>query len=127
MGFRDLPYEERLRRLQLTTLEQRRERGDVICAFKFLKQLDQVDPEQFFTLAQQNTRGHSLKLHKNRSRLDVRKEFYSNPVVGPFNAIPPRAALCENMCSTSKSPSKACMKERGPLKDGFVPCPNEPW
>ena len=37
-SLRNLPYEDRLRRLNLPTLEERRKRGDVIETFKILKQ-----------------------------------------------------------------------------------------
>ena len=46
-SLRNLPYEDRLRRLNLPTLEERRKRGDLIETFKILKQHDQVDPHNF--------------------------------------------------------------------------------
>ena len=39
-SLRNLPYEDRLRRLNLPTLEERRRRGDLIETFKILKQHD---------------------------------------------------------------------------------------
>ena len=45
---RKLPYELRLQRLGLTTLERRRIRGDLIETFKILKDIEKVDKEQFF-------------------------------------------------------------------------------
>jgi len=45
----------------LTTLETRRLRGDLIEAFKILKDFDDLDPKIFFELSQAHTRGHSLK------------------------------------------------------------------
>jgi hypothetical protein len=93
-GLQDVPYEERLRRLHLTTLEKRRERGEVIEAFKILKGFDQVDEEHFFTRTHiPQTRGHNMKLSKSHCRLDIRKFFFSQKVVTAFNAIPPRAVL----------------------------------
>ena len=49
-SLRNLPYEDRLRRLNLPTLEERRRRGNLIETFNFkiLKQHDQVDPHNFF-------------------------------------------------------------------------------
>ena len=43
-----LPYEERLARLKLTTLERRRERGDLIQTFRIMTQIDKTKPEHFF-------------------------------------------------------------------------------
>ena len=104
-GFRDLSYEERIRRLHLTTLEERRRRGDNIEMFKILKGLECVDPSHFFELAGANTRtrGHALKLRKRHSRLDSRKFFFSNRAVDSFNALPPRAALCNTVLNFKKT------------------------
>ena len=43
-----LPYESRLHRLGLTTLERRRIRGDLIETFKILTGIEKVDMEHFF-------------------------------------------------------------------------------
>ena len=113
-GLRDLPYEERLRRLHLTTLEKRRERGEVIEAFKILKGFERVEEEHFFTRSQDHhqTRGHSLKLNKTHCRLDARKWFFSQRVVNNFNAIPPRAASSENVLQFKKSIERIYSGER---------------
>ena len=104
-GFHHLPYEERLSRLHLTTLERRRERGDIIEAFKILKDMDRVDKEHFFAPAQDlhETRGHTMRLRKQHCRLDARKAFFSQRVINPFNAIPPCAANSENVLELKKA------------------------
>ena len=61
--FKDLSYEERLRELNLPTLEYRRRRGDLIQMFKILHG---IDSSKFVTLNENTTRGHSLKLNKPR-------------------------------------------------------------
>ena len=103
-GLRDLPYEERLRQLKLTSLESRRERGDKIETFKILRGIDDINPDNFFERsdASQETRGHALKLKKKRARLDVRQKFFTNRVINSFNAIPPRAALAQTVLEFKK-------------------------
>ncbi len=44
-GFKELDYEERLRKLGLTTLEERRTRGDMITMYKLVNKIDILDKE----------------------------------------------------------------------------------
>ena len=50
-GLNDLTYEQRIRRLGITTLEFRRIRGDLIEVFKIIKGFDKVDYLEFFHLS----------------------------------------------------------------------------
>jgi hypothetical protein len=64
-GYKDLGYEERLKRCGLTTLERRRSRGDLIEAYKIITGKEAVQKEKFFELAPNKaTRGHRYKLFK---------------------------------------------------------------
>ena len=47
---KDLSYQERLRELNLPTLEYRRRRGDLIQMFKILHGIDDIDSSKFVTL-----------------------------------------------------------------------------
>ena len=88
-GFRDLTYEERLRRCNLTTLRTRRERGDLIQVYKILNKLDDIDESTFFTRAKENkTRGHTFKLVKKFSKTDTRRFSFSNRIVDSWNSLP---------------------------------------
>ena len=89
-SLRKLSYEDRLNRLGLTTLYQRRIRGDLIETYKILTGKVNVASDNFFRLHtnSHNTRGHSLKLSVQRSRLDVRKNFFSLRVVRIWNGLP---------------------------------------
>ena len=65
-----LPYETRLERLGLYSLYCRRQRGDLIEAYKILNGYYDIDPTSLFTLSNTNTtRGHHHNLFKYRSRL----------------------------------------------------------
>ena len=56
-GIGSLPYEERLKRLGLPTLQARRERGDMVETYKILNGMVDVDPNLWFTPLE--TRGGS--------------------------------------------------------------------
>ena len=71
---KDLSYEERLIKLKLPTLRFRRLRGDMIETYKIVTGVyDKRVTENILPLNQnihQNTRGHSLKLTKQRSKVN---------------------------------------------------------
>ena len=50
-GLKSLPYETRLKRLGMYSLERRRLRGDLIEVFKILSGKERIDPSTFFQLA----------------------------------------------------------------------------
>ena len=50
-GLRHLSYEQKLRHLELTTLKERRIRGDLIETFKIMTGKEKVDRRQFFQLS----------------------------------------------------------------------------
>ena len=87
-GLAHLTYESRLEILDLYSLYCRRQRGDMIETYKILKQHYDLDPSTFFTLNTATTRGHSLKLFKERSRLLVRQNFFTNRIVNLWNSLP---------------------------------------
>lgn len=89
-GFKDLPYPERLQRLNLPTLEHRRKRGDLINVFKILKNIydERVTSSIFQMDTNSRTRGHSLKIFKKRCNTDIRKHFFSFRVVDTWNNLP---------------------------------------
>ncbi len=88
-GLKDLSYEQRLRKLKLPTLVHRRMRGDMIQTYKIIKGIDKIDINKMFELVDgSKTRGHSLKIRKKHSRLDLRKYFFSNRIIDLWNALP---------------------------------------
>jgi len=55
-----MPYEDRLEELGLWSLEERRNRADIIEVFKMVKQLSSVPWNRFFRRDEDSvTRGHS--------------------------------------------------------------------
>ena len=93
-GMSDLPYEERLRKLDLPTLVYRRARGDMIETYKIISEIYDTKVSSLLTLhndqiqSNRSLRGHTKKLFKFRSKLNIRKNFYSNRIVNLWNNLP---------------------------------------
>ena len=86
-------YEDRLRQLNLTTLEERRTRGDAIETFKFMRGFWDIDTAQLFTLRNQDrpaTRQQRtfLPLEIPRAKLDLRNNFFSLRGARIWNSLP---------------------------------------
>ena len=78
LGYKHYCYEDRLALCQLSTLEGRRLRDNLIQAFKLLKSLDQINYKNFFVLdANTSRRGHTLKVAKPCASLDIRLYNFS--------------------------------------------------
>lgn len=90
VGLRDKPYEQRLAELGLSTLEQRRKRGDLIETYKILTGYYDVSTmKEMFTMNQNHhLRGHTLKLQGLSFTSNPRKHLLSNRVVREWNRLP---------------------------------------
>ena len=70
-GLRNLPYKDRLKRLNLHSL-QRRARGDMIEVFKWVNGIDKGNINHVLEFSSQEiTRGNGYKLEKLRFRTDI--------------------------------------------------------
>ena len=96
-GLEGRTYEERLLELGLTTLEQRRERGDMIEVYKILTGKEDVKKEDWFTLARGGRLGMDTRISDGVlnllkpelvKNLDLRRYFFSVRVVDPWNSLP---------------------------------------
>jgi len=88
-GLRHLSCEERLRELELFSLEKRRLGGDLTAAFQYLKGAYRKDGEGHFTRAcSGRTRGHGFKLKEARFRLDTQKKYFIMRVVQHWHRLP---------------------------------------
>ena len=85
-GLKGLENVGRLESLNLMTLVERRNRSDIVELFKISKGLSVIPWNSFFRADNSDrTRGHSMKLAKERFRLDIRKHFFSQRVVNRWN------------------------------------------
>ena len=87
-GLTDLSYQDRLKHLKLTSLANRRRRGDIIQCFKIIKGLDDIPCERFFTSAESRTRCHCYKLIKPRCETSFRLRSFSQRVITDCNSLP---------------------------------------
>lgn len=89
-GLRRLSYNERLVALRLTTLEERRLRGDLIESYKILTHHYNLPNIQDILLKKEDraSRGHRLKLVRAPANTNVAYHFFSNRVVHNWNMLP---------------------------------------
>ena len=84
-----LSYNERLKHLNLESLQVRRLKNDLVLCYKMLHGLVDLKCSEFFMLSDCiHTRGHNYKLFKPQCSLDVRKYFFANRVVDSWNNLP---------------------------------------
>ena len=77
----NIPYDERLAKLKLWSLEDRRVRADLIEVFKITRGYSSVTLETFFKIDSASiTRGHKWKLKKKRINTDLRHHFFSDRI-----------------------------------------------
>jgi hypothetical protein len=84
-------YAQRLAELNMDSLEFRRLHYDLILTYKFLFELVDVCPTQFFKFVSvdsgQNIRGHQFKLFQNFCRINTRQHFFCERVIQPWNSL----------------------------------------
>ena len=85
---RGLTYEQRLEKLKLTKLVDRRFRGDMIQTYKILTNKEDTNRDTFFKMARE--RGdpelmRGLKIWKKGANRERRRNVFSQRVVNPWN------------------------------------------
>ncbi len=103
-GFRHVPYEERLCKFNLFSLERRRLRADLILAFKIFKGEVDLNPSEFFLRPPRaGLRGHTYRLLQGPSRLRRRSGAFSARIVKFWNRLPSNLALSPSVFLSSKN------------------------
>ena len=90
-GLRGKTYEEKLREVKMLSLAERRVRGDMLETWKVLADesrsglLIRADER-----SERVTRGTASRalVKEPRINLDIRRHFFTNRVVNPWNALP---------------------------------------
>ena len=102
-GISHLEYEERLKSLNLPTLEKRRTYLDLVQAFRLYRGLDCLDHPLFRMVKNvhsKNTRqAEQLNWITEKAQQDLRKNFFSQRVVHDWNNMP---VNLKNMTSLSQ-------------------------
>ena len=111
--FKGVHYEERLSRLNLTSLETRRLRGDMIQVFGMLKGFDDIDRDSFFKVSSTGLRGHSLKLFKNNFQTNTGRFSFSNRIVSDWNSLPEHVISSNTIISFKNRLDRHYQKYRG--------------
>ncbi len=83
-------YEEKLKAIGLTTLEECRHQADMLQAFKIIRGFDKVDSTTWFqkvNVSIRTTRSAAdpLNMRPQAARLETRRNFFSNRVVEAWN------------------------------------------
>ena len=85
---RNEPYKTRLTTLGLPILQCRRDRADMSQVVILLNGYEDIYFSRFFTLSSTGLCGHNLKLLKERSRLLLGKQTFTQRVVDSWNNLP---------------------------------------
>ena len=93
---KNLPYPERLKKLQLPSLQHRRKRGDMIETYKYLTGKYTTERPTWITNNNQN-RGNNYKLMKTRAKEKTRINFLTNRVVNDWNRLPASVVRAETV------------------------------
>ena len=90
-------YEEKLAEIGLTTLEQRRKRGDMIQTWKIVHRADNVEKETWFEMTADGEAVHRTRLTKDKTKIvkprtkyKLRENYFSVRVVDEWNQLSQR-------------------------------------
>ncbi len=82
----NMTYEDRLREMELPTLEQRRERANIITLYKLVNKIDKIDKNNLLPPGRlQGLRGHGKKLRKGNCLRDLKKYSFPERSVDMWN------------------------------------------
>ena len=118
-GMKDMSYQERLKALDLPSLEHRRLRGDMIDTYKYVHRVYDVKRPLLPPAINAETRGHNHKLFKTFCHTDLRASYFSHRVVEEWNRLPADVVSAPSV-DTFKGRLDAFYKQC-PRRDIFAP------
>ena len=84
----------------LPSLQFRRLPGDMIQVYKIMHGIDRLDPRAFFNRSlTERTRGHSQRLFMGRSRLEIRKNSFSQRVIPNWKSLSDHVVIATTLNS----------------------------
>ena len=84
----NLSYDDRLKELKLFPLKDRRLRGDMISVYKIINGLIVTDRDQLVPMhGNPSTRSHNQQLKGNIVKGNMRKNFFTQRIVLPWNNL----------------------------------------
>ena len=101
-GLNGRTYEERLAELGMVSLTERRHQTDISQVYRIIHGQDKVEPDQWFKFvnnvgAVTRRTADPLNLVQSRSRLELRRNFFSQRVVESWNMLPPELKRARNV------------------------------
>ena len=100
---KELEYGDRLRALNLYSVQGRLIRADMIQCWKIFNGKSHISPTDLFQLApQSSTRGHCFKIFVPTTHTDVRKRFFNVRCIPTWNALPQQIVTATSLSCFKK-------------------------
>ena len=87
-NLRQLEYADRLRRLNLPSMQHRRRRGDMIFTYKIMTGKMKIKASEILTTNSRTLRGHDMKVRKKKATRLQSINVFSNRIVNDWNSLP---------------------------------------
>ena len=84
----------------------------MIQTYKFVTRKEDIDPAVFFQMAVPRPGANSKKIYRQRPRLDVRKNFYSQRVAPRWNILDNNVIEVKKTGTFKKNYDKMCSRRR---------------
>jgi ribonuclease P/MRP protein subunit RPP40 len=120
-GLKATSYEEKLKELGISTLEERRRYLDMLQTYKVLTGKVNVDRATWFDMAssgQRATRQEAdpLNIRPKAARLEVRRQFFFQRVVEDWNGIPEQVKSAVSVIGFKAGLKKHLQGRTGPVQ-----------